>query len=113
MPPRVLLADYVDATSQVVCGSVKRLDEYRGQTQTVLTRAALRVDEPAAGGLDIATGDQVETGGECCPALRADDDIHIRVIHPTARADAAPTCSRGNARSALRAVIACANLLSA
>ncbi len=62
-----------------VSGTVKELDTYRGQLQTVLTRTKLRV-QAAAPTFDINTGDQIETGGDWYPVLRVNgDDVHIHV----------------------------------
>ncbi|WP_006243941.1 hypothetical protein [Mycolicibacterium tusciae] len=62
-----------------VSGTVKELDTYRGQLQTVLTRTKLRV-EAAAPTFDINSGDQIETGGDWYPVLRVNgDDVHIHV----------------------------------
>lgn len=62
-----------------VSGTVKDLDSYRGQLQTVLTRTTLRV-EATAPTFDVAVGDQIETGGDWYPVLRVNgDDVHIHV----------------------------------
>jgi hypothetical protein len=61
-----------------ISGTVKDLDDYRGQTQTVLTRTKLRVDV-AAPTFDINVGDLIETGGDWYPVLGVDVDVHVRV----------------------------------
>jgi hypothetical protein len=62
-----------------ISGTVKELDTYRGQLQTVLTRTKLQV-EAAAPTFDINAGDQIETGGDWYPVLRVNgDDVHIHV----------------------------------
>lgn len=62
-----------------VSGTITGFDDYRGQTQTVLTRTKLRVDVPATAHVDITAGDLVETGGDWYPVVRVDDDVHVRV----------------------------------
>jgi hypothetical protein len=62
-----------------VAGTVTGFDEHHGQVQTVLTRARLRLDTPAAAELDIAVGDLVETGENWYPVLRVDADVQVAV----------------------------------
>uniref|UniRef100_A0A5Q5BSY3 Uncharacterized protein n=2 Tax=unclassified Mycobacterium TaxID=2642494 RepID=A0A5Q5BSY3_MYCSS len=62
-----------------VSGTIAGFDDYRGQTQTVLTRTKLRVDVPAAAHVDITAGDLVEIAGDWYPVVRVDDDVHVRV----------------------------------
>lgn len=62
-----------------ISGTVKEFDTYRGQLQTVLTRAKLRIDA-AAPSFDINVGDLIETGGDWYPVQRvAGDDVYITV----------------------------------
>lgn len=60
-----------------ISGTVKGLDDYRGQTQTVLTRA--RLHAAAAAHVVITAGDLIETGGDWYPVLSVDDGVHVRV----------------------------------
>ena len=62
-----------------ISGTVKDFDDYRGQTQTVLTRAKVHIDTPAPRFEAIDTGDHIQTAGDWYPVVRVDDDVHVLV----------------------------------
>ncbi|GAT10999.1 hypothetical protein H7I77_25460 [Mycolicibacterium novocastrense] len=64
----------------ITSATVKDVDTYQGQLQTVITRAKLRIDYAALRAGDIAAGDAIQTDGQWYPVLRVDDNaVHIRV----------------------------------
>jgi len=60
--------------------TIKEIEPYQGQVQTVVTRLAMRVDDATLRPDDIAEGDEIESEGSWYPVLRADrQGVTVRV----------------------------------
>lgn len=65
--------------------TVKDLDVYQAQVQTVVSRAVIRVDAPVLRSADVNPGDTVETGGSWYPVIDVDERGVTVALDETAR----------------------------